>query len=270
MKKISLKYIIPAAAFLFLYACTKNDGITNQSYSAYGTSGTAGQLKVILGFAYAVDYNTMVIKINDKVVSNALQTRTPFPGGGYNTRGSNFPNYLSVSQGSNKIAVVIPKKGTAEDSIVLYTTNITIPDNAPYTLHIADTAAKTQSKLVKNEIGKVDTGHCRFRFVNLIPNLPAVDIYLNGQLIKSNVAFMAATDTFTLKTGVNAPGYVSGSATKWDVRPAGAAITTKEIATYSSGNTLQSERVMTIFTMGYSGSTGTRLPYISFTLDKNQ
>ncbi|HJV18253.1 MAG TPA: DUF4397 domain-containing protein [Sediminibacterium sp.] len=270
MKKISLKYIIPAAAFLFLYACTKNDGVTNQAYSAYGTSGTAGQLKVILGFAYTVDYNTMVIKINDKVVSNALQTRTPFPGGGYNTRGSNFPNYLSVPQGSNKIAVVIPKKGTAEDSIVLYTTNITIPDNAPYTLHIADTAANTQSKLVKNEIAKVDTGHCRFRFVNLIPNLPAVDIYLNGQLIKNNVAFMAATDTFTLKTGVNAPGYVSGNATTWDVRPAGAAITTKAIATYSSGNTLQSERVMTIFTMGYSGSTGTRLPYVSFTLDKNQ
>ncbi len=270
MKKFSLKYIIPAAAFLFLYACTKNTGITNQDYDAYGTGTTAGQLKINLAFAYTVDYSTLLIKINDKVVSNALQTRTPFPGGGYNTRGSNFALYLTVPQGANKVSVIIPKVGTATDSVVLYTSTVTIPDNAPYTLHIADTSVSTRSLLVKNEIASVDTGHCRFKFVHMIPNVASVDLYLNGVLIKAAIPYMTATDTFTVKSGVNAPGFISGAVPVWAVRPAGALSTSVAIASYANANGLQSRGVLTMFTMGYAGSTGTKLPYLAFTLDKNQ
>jgi len=176
MKKLSLKYFIPVVALFLLYACTKKDGITNQPYNAYGITATQGQLKINLAFAYTVDYATILIKVNGQVVSNSLQTRTPFPGGGFNTRGSNFALYLSVPQGSNTISVVLPKVGTSTDSAVLYTTTVVIPDNSPYTLHIADTAANTKSLLVKNVINDMDTGFCRFRFVNLVPNLAALDL----------------------------------------------------------------------------------------------
>lgn len=273
MKYNRSKYIISAVAFLFLYACTKNTGITNQSYDVYGISSSSGQLKINLATSYTVDYNTMLIKINDKVVSGSLQTRTPFPGGGYNTRGSNYALYLTVPLGANKVSLLIPKKATSEDSIVLYTTSITIPDNAPYTLHIADTLSaainKTKSVLVKNEISDMDTGYCRFKFVNLIPNVAAVDLYLNDVKLKSAIPYLGATDSFSVKTGVNAPGYKAGVVTTWAVRIAGALPTSKALASYGSANGLQSQRVLTVFCLGYAGFTGTKLPYVSLTLDKN-
>ena len=274
MKKSVFKYLIPLAAIVFFYACTKKDGITNQPYDAYGTSSTQGQLKINLAFAYTVDYATILIKVNGQVVSNSLQTRTPFPGGGYNTRGSNFALYLNVPQGNNTVSVVLPKVGTSTDSAVLFTTTVAIPDNSPYTLHICDTMVSatvnnTKSVLVKNQIQDMDTGYCRFRFVNLVPNIPAVDLYLNGILMKSNIAYLASTDTFSVRTGANAPG-VSSATTTWAVRPAGSAATSTALASYASANGLQSQTAMTIFSMGYSGATGTRLPFLSFTLDKNK
>ena len=262
MKKI-IKVSLPLLILITFYACSKKDGITNQSYDAYGVATTQGLLKINLAFAYTIDYATFLIKINGKVVSNALQSRTPFPGGGYNTRGSNFALYLNLPQGTNTVAVIVPKRGTETDSIVYYTGSVIIPDNAPYTLHLTDTLGnptngKTQTLLVKNVINSMDTGFCRFKFVNLLPNLPSADLYLNGVLIKSNIPYLTATDTFSVRTGVWAPGYVAGVTATWTVRPAGALSTSVATATYASSTTLQSQAVMTIFSMGYVGGLTTR------------
>jgi hypothetical protein len=275
MKKSILKYGLALAVIILMYACSKKDGVTNQPYNAYGITGTQGQLKINLAFAYAVDYSTMRIKINGKTVSSSLQTRQPFPGGGFNTRGSNFALYLSVPQGSNAVSVVIPKVGTDTDSVVLYTGTVSIPDNSPYTLHLSDTAGNPRSGkiddlLVKNVINKLDTGFCRFKFVNLIPNLTAVDLYLNGIKIQSNIPYKTATDTFSVRTGVNQPGWTSAITTTWAVRPAGALPTSTATASYASSNGLQSQKVMTLFSMGYSAGTGTRLPFVALTLDNNE
>jgi hypothetical protein len=269
MKKM-IKYIMPVVALFALASCTKNTGVTNQPYDTYGTPADKGQLKVNLAFAYNIDYANLRIKLNGAYVSSLLQSRTPFPGGGYNTRGSNFALYMAVPLGSNAVSVVMPKFGTNTDSIVLYNTTITIPDNSPYTLHIADTAASTKSVLVKNNIAGIPENFCRFNFVNLIPNVPAVDLYLNGVLMKSNVAYLASTGPMDIQIGASAPGFVSGATTTWAVRPAGAASTTTAIASYASSNGLQNMLALTGFCMGYSGATGTRLPYFALTLDKNQ
>ncbi len=275
MKKSILKYGLALAVIILMYACSKKDGVTNQPYDAYGITGTQGQLKINLAFAYTVDYSTMRIKINGKTVSSSLQTRQPFPGGGYNTRGSNFALYLSVPQGNNSVSVVLPKVGTDTDSIVLYSGSVSISDNSPYTLHLSDTAGNPRSGkidqlLVKNVINKMDTGFCRFKFVNLIPNLTAVDLYLNGIKIQSNIPYKTATDTFSIRTGVNQPGWTSAITTTWAVRPAGALPTSTATASYASSNGLQSQKVMTIFSMGYATATGTRLPFVAFTLDNNE
>lgn len=274
MKKNTLKYLLPAIMVLMLYSCGKQSGVTNQAYSVYGVAANQGQLKINLGFAYTKNYS-MLIKINDQVVSNLLTTRTPFPGGGFNTNGSSFALYIGVNKGDNKVSLVIPNFGTNTDSVVLYTTTVTIPDNNAYTLHIADTMVNsslnnTKSLLVKNEIADVDVNFCRFRFVNMIPNLTGVDLYLNGVKMKSNIPFMAATDTFTVRTDMFAPGFNPSATTAWAVRPVGASPTSAATATYTSTNGLQSQRVMTIFSMGYAGFTGTKLPFVALTLDKNQ
>jgi len=269
MKKM-IKYIIPVVALFALASCAKNSGVTNQPYDTYGTPADKGQLKVNLAFAYNIDYANLRIKLNGAYVSSLLQSRTPFPGGGYNTRGSNFALYLSVPLGANSVSIVMPKFGTNTDSVELYATTVTIPDNAAYTLHIADTATTTKSVLVKNNIAGLPDGMCRFNFVNLIPNAGAVDLYLNGLLMSKNIAYLAASGAMDIPVGVNAPGFVSGTTTTWAVRPTGAASTTTAIASYASSNGLQSGVALTGFCMGYSGATGTRLPYLSLTLDKNQ
>ena len=262
MKKRILKYTFFVSAAFLLFACTKNSGVTNQAYTAYGITSTQGQLKINLAFAYTISNATMLIKINGNVVSNALATRTPFPGGGYNTNGSNYALYLNVPIGSNAVSVVIPKLGTNTDSVVLFNSTVTIPDNAPYTLHIADTATTTQSLLVKNYIDNLPTDYCRYRFVNLIPNMPNVDLYKDGVLMQAGIAYMASSGTFEIP-------YTTGTPS-WTIRPNGAAVTTAAVATYASTNTLQKNTVLTVFAMGYNGATGTRLPYLSFILDKNQ
>ncbi len=273
MKKYICRYCFIAAALFFTYSCSKNNSVTNQPYSSYSTSAI-GQLKINYASAYLAN-PSVLIKVNNVAVSSLITARTPFPGGGYNTSGSNYALYLSVPIGANSVSIVRPKVGTDVDSIVLYSTSVVIPDSLPRTLHIADTLVSssnnlTKSILIKNDISDLDTGYARFRFVNLIPNVPAVDLYFNGSIIKANIGYLQASDTFGIRTGFNAPNYATFNTPTWAVRPAGAASTTTALATYASVNTLQSKQVFTVFAMGYSGATGTRLPYVSFTLDKNQ
>jgi hypothetical protein len=276
MKKYRLQYFIPVVALFLLFACKKSDGVTNQPYTSYGTAGNNGQLKINIAYAYTVNLTNALIKLNNVTVSGLVAGRTPFPGGGYNTAGSNFALYFAVPVGANTVSVVIPKVGTNVDSIVLYNTTVTIADNSPYTLHIADTLVSstvnnTKSVLVKNLIPNVDTGRVLYRFVNLMPNVPSLDLYLNGILIKGGVAYLAASDTFSVRTGVNAPGYTSAAAPIWAIRPAGAASTTTALASYNASTApLSSQFVFTVFGMGYSGSAAPRNPFVCFTVDKNQ
>ena len=278
MKKIFL-YSISALLLTGFYACKKQEAKV-LPYSTYNVTTSQGQLKIVYASAYLAN-PTVLLKINGQTVSSLITGRTPFPGGGYNTTGSNYALYLSVPQGTDTITVVRPKVGFDTDSIVLYKTTFNIPDSSAYTLHITDTLVNatvnnTRSLLVKNDRSALDTGMARFRFVNLIPNVAttggAVDLYLNGILQVSNIAYGQASNTFVVKTGVNAPGVTDPNnipVPTWTVRPAGAVATSTALATYASANTLLSQRVYTVFSMGYSGATGNRLPYVSFTLDKN-
>ncbi len=265
-----IKYIMPLVAIFVFASCKKNTGVTNQPYDTYGTPADKGQLKINLAFAYAIDYANLRIKLNGAYVSNLLQSRTPFPGGGYNTRGSNFALYMSVPLGSNAVSIVMPKFGTNTDSVVLFSTNVNITDNTPQTLHIADTAANMKSVLVKNNIVGIADGICRFNFINLMPNAGAVDLYLNGILMKSNIAYLASSGAMDIPVGINAPGFVSGTTTTWAVRRTGSTATSTALVSYASANGLQSGVALTGFCMGYAGLTGARLPYLSLTLDRNK
>lgn len=274
MKKLFIRYTAPLFLTALAFSCSKNT-VDNAPYSAYGLDTSQGQLKFVYASAYAAN-PTVILKINGKAVSSAITGRTPFPGGGYNTTGSNYALYLAVPKGDDTITIVRPKTGTSEDSLVLYKTVINIPDNKPRTLLIGDTLAgtvnNTASVLVANNLNPVDTGTARFTFVNLIPNVPALDLYLNKVKIDSNIAYKQVSKTFIIKTGANAPGVTDPNnipTPNWEVRVAGAAPTSTALAFYTNANGLLNQRVYTIFTMGYQGAASPRNPFICFTLDKN-
>lgn len=257
-------------ALLVFASCKKNTGVTNQPYEAYGTPANKGQLKVNLAFAYAIDYANLRIKLNGAYVSNLLQSRTPFPGGGINTRGNSLALYMSVPLGSNALSIVMPKFGTNVDSVVLFSTSLNIADNTPQTIHIADTATNMKSVLVRNNIVGIADGICRFNFVHLMPNVPAVDLYLNGILMRANIPYLGTSGALDIPVGINAPGFVSGATTIWAVRAAGATATSAALVSFASASGLQSGAALTGFCMGYAGATGARLPFLAMTLDRNQ
>lgn len=233
-------------------------------YKAVPTSydrNTTAFLKVNYNSAYAKNPGVQ-LKLNGTRVSSLLTARTPFPGGGYNTNGSNYPNYLPVTPGSVKFQLSLPYTNTDQDSVVLFTQSLTLDAGKFYTAHVTDTAANTKLFLTTDDMTLPDTAYARFRFVNLMPDVPAIDLYYGSTIVASNIAYLSASNYFTVHT-VTTPNPLQ----TWAIRPAGAAATTTALATYNSSNTVLNQRNYTAFAVGYKlGVDAVRKPYISFLL----
>lgn len=209
-------------------------------------------------------YNNPLIqlKINGTRISGTnIQTRYPFPGGGLNTLGGSTGDYLPVPPGNIELSLTIPKRGTSIDSVNIYKTTMTTEVGKKYTVHVADSLVR-KSLIVDEDTSLPDSGIVRYRFVNLMPNIPAIDLYIGSQKVMSNVAFMSISDKFTLPTST------STTSTTWSIRAAGASPTSTAIATYNSASTILNQRVYTVFATGYNGypTTGTdsRRPFVAF------
>lgn len=248
-----------------MVSCTK-------SVLDYGDTEKLSGNQALLKVNYVSSYynnRSVYFKINDQRVSGLLTARTPFPGGGYNTGGTNTSDFLQVSPGSLKFAVVLPRKvDNGLDSIELYSTTLQIAAGKNYTVHITDTAATTKSLLTEENFAKPDTGTARYRFVNLIPNVAAVDLYYGtattsdqstDSLILGNIPYLQMSNEFKMRAGVSRT---------WKVRAAGAAKTSATlIASYASTSVVLNQRVYTAFASGYNGkTTAVQKPYVSFFL----
>lgn len=199
------------------------------------------------------------ISVNNVRVSNLITARTPFPGGGYNTGGDNRPDYLLVKPGANNVSVAIPKVGTNVDSVVLFNGSVNLTAGKHYTLHVTDTAANTKMVLVEDDVSNADTASSKYRFINLMPDVPAVDFYYGTTVVAANVPYLSITAPFTMK---NPTTHLA-----WTIRQAGAAPTSTALATYTSANTAISTRNYVVFAEGYKAITGTtdpRRPFVSF------
>jgi hypothetical protein len=244
-------FILNALALIAfaIVACKKNEA--NIPYTLVSGQGL---LKINFESGYTTN-PPYQIKINDQRVSYNLTARTPFPGGGLNTGGGSTPDYLSVAPGTATVSFSIPKFGTNTDSVALYSTTVALEADKYYTLHVTDTGAKTQSVLVTEDVAnRPDSGYSKYRFVNLMPNVAAVDLYFGSTIVAANIPYKGVSPFFTLAfTNANA----------WAVRPAGAAATSTALATYSTGS-VPNQRIFTVFAIGYSGSTDAiRKPYVS-------
>ena len=248
MKKIYIVYIITIASISVLLACKKN------TFKApYNLTTNQAFLKI--NYASA-DSTWVQLKINDERVSSNIVGRTPFPGGGLNTAGSATPDYLAVNPGNMKFSLSIPKARTNIDSILLYTTNVNVEGGKYYTLHVTDTAPNIQSVLIPEDIvNSPDSGFSKYRFVHLMPNVPAIDLYFDTTIVARNIPYKGVGPFFNLKFP---------NPNKWAVRPAGAPrSTTTALAIYEAGF-VPNQRIFTVFAMGYNGTNVLpRKPYVS-------
>lgn len=254
MKHLHIIAGILLAGCLGLWACKKNE-LTVTPFDF--TEG-----KALLKINYVCPYfnNPPVqIKINGEKVSSLITYATPYPGGGLNTGGNTYADYLSVRAGQDTISLSIPKAGTNIDSVLLYKTAITVQANVYQTLHITDTTDNTQSVLITDPSNKPDSGRVQYRFVNLIPNSTGIDLYFGTTRVASNLAYKAATDTFSLP---------SGTSMAWSLRTAGGTATVG--TAYTNVSSVANQRVFTIFARGYLGlaTTDIRSPKVSLAYNK--
>lgn len=241
------------SVFAMLTACEKEAEKTADF--ALVSEGDA-RLKINYNSAYTANPSVQ-LKINDVRVSNLITTRTPFPGGGYNTNGDSRPDYLQVKPGAVKLTVSIPARNTATDSIVLFTTTFNVEANKYYTTHITDTAANTKNLLLTDDVSFPQAGASRYKFVHLMPNVTALDLYHGTTLVANNIPYLGSV-TFTRPT--------AGAAADWSIREAGS---TTVLTSYSSTNTVLTQRGYTVFAVGYKGPTdAVKKAYVSFLLNE--
>jgi hypothetical protein len=197
------------------------------------------------------------ISLDGNRLSNPITSRTPFPGGGLNTGGGSTADYLALTPGAHTIKIAVPQKGTDVDSLKLFEAPITIEAGKAQTLHITDTGANTQMVMFTDDRTRPDSGVVRYRFVNLMPNVPAVDLYFGATKVAENVQYKEGKE-FTMN--------VPATSAAWAVRAAGAAPASTAIASYTSASTYANRRVFTVFALGYSGiaSPDARRPFLSF------
>jgi hypothetical protein len=244
MKKYMIFIGMMIAGVVVVYSCKKN----TISVAPFDVANDQALFKL----NYACPYRSIgavQIKIDGNRVSNNITYNTPFPGGGLNTGGSNNADYMSLSPGEHTVSLSVPKAGSSEDSIPVYTTNVTVEGKTYYTLHVSDTAANSFSLLLTDLDNKPDSGISKFSFVNLIPG-SSIDLYYGTTKVASNIGFKNATDTFSLAAGANAQFFI---------RLAGTAPNSTALATYpitgTAGYQIPNQRVYTAYARGYLGLT---------------
>lgn len=255
-----MKKLIAIASLIFSVGIFSGcDKTTNEIMSAKNVIPEHTFLKINYVSAYASNPGVQ-LAVNGIRVSNLITARTPFPGGGYNTGGGSNNDYLAFVGGNTTVKVVIPVKTTATDSVTLFEKALNLEAGKHYSLHITDTASKTKYLLLEDILIRPDTGRSKFRFVNLMPNVPAIDLYYGTTKVADNIAYLTSSPYFEVLR--------PATALAWTIREAGTSPTSTALATYTSANTTLDQRVYTAFAVGYKGAPdAARKPYISFYLN---
>ncbi len=238
--------ILALITCMVMFSCTKNSLHTSQLEST--------DSKSLLKIAYlspSVTNQNVQVKINDQRVSGLISYSFGLPGGGTNIGGANTTDYLSVDAGQVKVSISLPKAGSNADSVALYSTILTLDAGKMNTLFITDTFPAISSFVVADSLSRPDSGFIKLRFVHSMPDIPAVDVYKNAQLLFSNVPFKGASGYATTNLGSDT----------FKIRVAGALPTATPVVTRVVATANQKE--YTFLSRGYRSLSGTRGPQIS-------
>jgi hypothetical protein len=250
-----IKSIITVLLLLFIFSgCEKN------RFNLKNNTFITGKASLKINFFSSYRANPVYhIKVDDVRVSNNLTYATPFPGGGLNTGGGNYGDYLAVDPGSRKITIALPFTGTANDSVVLVTKTIDVVADKIYSLYFTDTTANTFSILTEDDLVSPDSGYIKYRLINLMPDLPAgVDLYFGTGATSTTSTKVAGTILYKEMSPYFTVRINTGSV--WSIRPGGAAATTTALSSYTSTSTVVNQRVFSISTRGYNSITATTDP----------
>lgn len=248
MKRYLMPFCAAALGLLVFAGCKKN------KFNLKETTFIDGKASLKVNFFSSFFANpTYKIKVDDVTVSNPLSYATPYPGGGLNTGGGNYADYLAVEPGQRKIKIFLPFVGTNNDSVVLAETTVDLAANKIYSLYYADTAANMYTKLVEDRLSSPDSGFVRYRLINLMPDLATVDLYFGtgstaatSVKVAGPIAYKDTSAYFDLAINTG---------TVWSIRPGGAAASTTALASYTSASSVTNQRVYTISTRGYNSIT---------------
>lgn len=168
---------------------------------------------------------------------------------------------MAVPAGDDTISLSIPKVGSGADSILLHKAVYNLKGDTYQTVHFTDTTTNTLGIITIDAANKPDSGYAQFRFINLIPNSPGVDLYFGNTRVAANVQFKSVTDTFRL---------AAGTSLTWALRAPDGTVFLKGSSRYTSASSVANQRVFTVYARGYMGvdSPDVRSPKISFAYNK--
>lgn len=238
------------------FSCKKNEFNTTERDYVNGKT----LVKVGL-FSMSASPSPLVIYDNDARISPALSIPYGYPGGGYNVGGSVNADYLALNPGANKFSFYIMLTNINYIQGKAFETTQNLEADKRYSLFIADTSSNTVAVLAPdNGAGKIDSGYARIRFVNLIPNSPALDLYKNDSLLISNITYK------------NFSGYIdipSSLVDSFAIRPTGTPKDYAKNATaYYRLSTNTEKRIFSVIARGYIGATTPRNPNVTVLLNK--
>jgi hypothetical protein len=244
MKKTFLNSL--AAVALMLAACDKND-ITSRDL----VDATAQAQFRVANFSMYKANPQFQIKVNDARVSHNIAAATPFPGSGLNTLGPTASaDYFAMTPGNNQVSISFVKIGTGTDSLPgsIAAAPVTVEAGKKYTLYFTDTAANTTPLLVLDTLNRPDSGFAKYKFVNIMPDMPALDLYFNTTKVASNIPYKGVSPSFTIPT-------TTPATFTWGIRAVGGA--TNLISYAGTAASLGNQRVFTVVARGYNGVTTT-------------
>lgn len=198
-----MKKLLIFSLSLFMLAmlgCKKNTFFVTERTEPVGKSLTKFVLCNMTSPA-----STLTIFDNGTKISPALGLSTPypFPGGGFNTGGSSNGDYLALNPGTHNFELKTLLSGLNNVVSSYATFSQTLEANKMYSIYTADSGSNFTAVLaLDNFTTPKDSGKTAARFVNMIPNAPAVDFYQNGTLVASNVKYKEFTDFMEIPASV--------------------------------------------------------------------
>jgi hypothetical protein len=253
-----MRYTLLAIMILGLAACEKNKLAQKVETDPTGTAS------VKLGyFSQYIAANNVGVqaKFDTTRISNTFTSPTPYPGGGFNTGGNSFADYLAIEPGTRNLIISIPKANSRVDSVIRFNGPVNLTANLRQTIMLTDTGANTAATVLIDDItAPTGASVARAKFFNGMPGT-TLDFYIRSSLGifvgPKNIPYKSVSNYFDFPAGL--------SNDTLDVVNTGTNYTTATVPlaryVWASTNIIPT-RVYTILSAGY--------PTIAYTTSDNR
>ncbi|MCU0492503.1 MAG: DUF4397 domain-containing protein [Chloroflexaceae bacterium] len=150
----------------------------------------------------------------------------------------NVTDYLTIYAGRTDIRVTLKDKDPETEAVIKAVP--TFAANRDFSVVARGTGGNFGATVISDNNSKPERGKARVRAAHVSPNAPAVDVYVNGQKVITNLNFMRASDYLSVAPGT----YTIG------IAPTGGNIIFTSEATVAAG------QVITIWANGLLNSSG--------------